>query len=183
MSTNPPQFADERFMSASEKLKVLRAWTRFLESGCKWSSFTKDLYNHLIQHCSFIAHYNRQGFYSVYFERPTPGTFLFLDQFDPEKSGRSAEYGTTHWLSAEATGADLNAAMREAALPYLDRLRKQFTEVHRQAEIALVTSLLEKHGLTAVPIVRASDESSECALRTPQAIPAASPTQTQLFTD
>jgi hypothetical protein len=181
--SNTPLFADERFMSASEKLKVLRAWTRFLESGCKWSNFTKALYNHLIQHCSFIAHYNRQGFYSVYFERPTSGTFLFLDQFDPEKSGRSAEYGTTHWLSAGVAGADLNAAMREAALPYLDRLRKQFTEVHRQAEIALVTSLLEKHGLTPLPIVTTSQEGSPSALPTVQAIPPANPTQTQLFTD
>lgn len=57
MSAEEPQFSDERFMSADEKRKVLRAWIRFLRNGCQKTQFTHDLYHHLIQHCSFIAHY------------------------------------------------------------------------------------------------------------------------------
>ncbi len=44
-------------MSAAQKTTVLRAWIRFLKSGLRFDQFTKALYDHLIQHCSFIAHY------------------------------------------------------------------------------------------------------------------------------
>jgi len=57
MSVEEPRFSNERFMSADEKRKVLRAWIRFLRNGCQKTQFTQDLYHHLIQHCSFIAHY------------------------------------------------------------------------------------------------------------------------------
>jgi hypothetical protein len=133
MSPEDQQFSDEKFMCAAEKKAVLRAWIRFLESGCKKNQFTEALYHHLIQHCSFIAHYDRHGYYGVYFERLTPDIFRFFDQFDPQKPGVSAEYGATYWLSVGATGTDLNAAMREAAGPYLDGLRRHFEEVQRQA--------------------------------------------------
>ncbi len=62
------EFRDVQFMSAAEKTRTLRAWTRFLNNRLQFEQFTKGLYNHLIQHCSFIAHYNRAGFYSCYFE-------------------------------------------------------------------------------------------------------------------
>jgi hypothetical protein len=114
-----PQFSDERFMSAEQKRKVLRTWKRFLNNGCAKSQFTEGLYHHLTQHCSFIAHFDRLGFYNFYFERITSDLFRFFDQFDPQKPGISAEYGTTHWLSAHHTGGDLNHAMREAAGPCL----------------------------------------------------------------
>src|SRR5947209_8981280 len=92
-------FKDERFMSAQEKHRVLRAWERFLKSGCEKAQFTEALYEHLVQHCSFIAHYDRDGFYSVYFGRNDDNLCRFFDQFDPAKPGISAEYLSTHWLS------------------------------------------------------------------------------------
>lgn len=91
-------FADERFMSAQEKEKVFQAWKRFLKSGCAKTQFTELLYHHLSQHCSFIAHYDRHGFYDFYFGQITAKLFRFLDQFDPQLAGISAEYGATHWL-------------------------------------------------------------------------------------
>ena len=51
------EFRDVQFMSAAQKATILRAWVRFLKSGLQFEQFTKALYNHLIQHCSFIAHY------------------------------------------------------------------------------------------------------------------------------
>ncbi len=55
------EFTDARFLTAHQKRNVFRAWIRFVRSGFDLGSFTKALYNHLIQHCSFIAHYNRGG--------------------------------------------------------------------------------------------------------------------------
>jgi hypothetical protein len=126
-------FSDEQFMSADEKRKVLRAWTRFLKSGCAEAQFTKDLYHHLSQHCSFIAHFDRHGFYNFYFDRITPDLFRFFEQFDPQRPGISAEYGTTHWLSEHNTGSGLNHAMREAAEPYLEYIYEKLGVVWRKS--------------------------------------------------
>jgi hypothetical protein len=183
MSTEDQQFADEKFMCATEKKKVLRAWIRFLESGCKKNQFTEALYHHLIQRCSFIAHYDRHGYYGVYFERLTPDIFRFFDQFDPQKPGFSAEYGATYWLSVGATGADLNAAMRDAAGPYLEGLRRHFEEVQRQAEIAAATRLLAKHGLTAMQASSSIALESSPVVLPSRKIATADPVEPQLFTD
>jgi hypothetical protein len=43
MPADKPQFSDQRLMLASEKIKVLRAWTRFLQNGCRKTQFTEDL--------------------------------------------------------------------------------------------------------------------------------------------
>lgn len=171
-------FRDEQFMSAAEKEKVFRAWIRFLKGGCAKAQFTEALYHHLIQHCSFIAHYDRNGFYNVYFERITSDLFRFFDQFDPEKPGVSAEYGWTGWLAPRNTGADLNQAMREAAAPYLASLRQQFGEVRRQRDISTATSILKLYDLTAVaaaaPTTALAGSQTPCS-RVPE--------QPQLFTD
>jgi hypothetical protein len=86
-----------RFMTAEEKGKVLKDWQRFIESDFSMAKFTKSLYDHLIQHCSFIAHYNRHGFYSSYFEDPED-TMRFLKQFDKDFACKSVEYGMDYWL-------------------------------------------------------------------------------------
>lgn len=170
-------FRDEQFMSAAEKEKVFRAWTRFLKGGCTKAQFTEALYHHLIQHCSFIAHYDRNGFYNVYFERITSDLFRFFDQFDPDKPGISAEYGSRDWLAPHRTGADVNQATREAAAPYLANLRQQFGEVRRQRDISTATSILRLYGLTAVaaaPTTAPAGNQTPCSRV---------PVQPQLFTD
>jgi hypothetical protein len=121
-----PQFTDARFMTAADKRSVLAQWTRFLRAldrsyGDKarcFRAFPDALYTHLIQHCSFIAHYNRLGFFQTYFEEPA-ATARFLRQFDAAANpeGQSAEYGESWWLAGDY--ADLNAAMREEAAPFL----------------------------------------------------------------
>jgi hypothetical protein len=137
---------DEEFMSAAEKKLVLRAWISFLKHGCRREHFTQRLYQHLSLHCSFIAHYNGFGFYDFYFTTPGARTITFLDQFDPNKAGLSAEMGDIYWLGDNATAADLNRAMRDAARPYVDQLRLQFQEMERQADLAIASALLRKHG-------------------------------------
>jgi len=101
-------FRDSEFLSAREKWLVLRHWVRFLKHGLRFADFTRRLYEHLHLHCSFIAHYDRAGFYATYFERGEDA-MRFLSQFDQRGEGRSVEYGGTWWLSGEY--ADLNQAM------------------------------------------------------------------------
>src|SRR6267378_2376737 len=127
-------FADERFMSAVEKELTLNAWKTFLKHGCKLEHFTERLYYHLTQHCSFIAHYDRYGFYDVYFRIPNTQAFRFLDQFDPGKPGISAEYGDIWWLNSP-TGCDLSRAMRQVAAPFISKLRYQFETIERENDL------------------------------------------------
>jgi len=103
-------------MSAAEKEKALKDWKRFIESDFDKARFTKLLYNHLIQHCSFIAHYNQQGFYGTYFEDPED-TMKFLNQFDKDHGCLSVEYGMDYWIKSDDY-RDINTAMVEAFEPY-----------------------------------------------------------------
>jgi hypothetical protein len=136
-----PEFRDVEFMTASDKASVLRDWNRFLDSGFKRNYFTKRLYNHLIQHCSFIAHYNQDGFYSVYFgEKGNTGKFI--DQFT---SGISAEYGMDYSLRGDYD--DINPAMCEVMRKYAPTLKKEIEGTNEEPktvkEMVLSVPLLE----------------------------------------
>jgi hypothetical protein len=137
-----------KFMSAEEKEKVLKDWQRFIESDFSQAKFTKSLYNHLIQHCSFIAHYNQAGFYGTYFEDPED-TMKFITQFDREQGGVSVEYGMKYWLTAEDY-QDINKAMVEAMERYkaaiYPKLRKK-AKAKKLAEIERLKSEIEGYEL------------------------------------
>jgi len=120
------QFKDVRFMTAAEKRRVLQQWVRFIKSGFDERHFMKSLYEHLIQHCSFIAHFNRGGFYAVYFEDPS-ATQRFLDQFDRSKGCMSVEYGFAEWINDEDY-RDINGAMVDTATGLLPELRRMVRE-------------------------------------------------------
>lgn len=131
-------------MSAVEKGKVLQAWDRFLKSGLKQSAFTKELYRHLSNRCSFIAHFDRDGFYARYFSEPNDRTILFLQQFDPSRAGLSAERGDLEWLRS-AAAADLNGAMRQVAGKYVEGLLRKTYKAIRERDVATAHALLAKH--------------------------------------
>ncbi|MGA2120370.1 MAG: hypothetical protein ABSH56_37320 [Bryobacteraceae bacterium] len=130
-------------MSAREKGLVLRTWVRFLKHGLRDADFTKRLYDHLIQHCGFIAHYNRSGFYRTYFESGEE-TVKFLSQFDKRGECRSVEYGGP-WVCGSY--ADINGAMVEEAAPYVPSLIENAESAQRDADLAEAGRLLAKHGL------------------------------------
>lgn len=143
------EFADVRFMSAREKAQVLRQWETFLKYGCKWEHFGKALYNHLIQHCSFIAHYDRAGFYGTYFHNGED-TARFMKQFDAREADgcgvpRSVEYGGTWWVNGDYE--DINKAMIEVAGKYIPGLVATAEESQRNADVLRARALLAKHGL------------------------------------
>ena len=135
---------DARFMTAREKQLVLRAWARFLKNELRFADFTDRLYRHLTLHCSFIAHYDRAGFYRTYFANGED-TVRFFAQFDKRGSLRSVEYGGTWWL--EGDYGDVNKAMVEEAARYIPKLIKAAETRQREADIVRAKRLLAKHGL------------------------------------
>ena len=137
-------FRDSEFLSAEEKRLVLRDWVRFLKRGLRFADFTKALYAHLHLHASFIAHYNRVGFYAEYFERGED-TVRFLSQFDKRGECQSVEYGGTWWLSGDY--ADLNQAMVEEAAKYIPALNERAHQLQREADLSAARELLGKHGV------------------------------------
>ena len=142
----PGELHDSKFMPAAEKSKVLKQWEGFLQSGCSRVKFTKLLYHHLIQHCSFIAHYDIHGFYATYFENGDD-TIHFLSQFDDSKGiPKSVEYGMTYWLTGEEY-YDINSEMVRIAGKYVPVLIKRSKLLQKSADIAEARVLLAKHGL------------------------------------
>jgi len=148
LNTNEEPMHDARYMTAAEKQKVLLQWETFLKSGCARDRFTESLYKHLINHCSFIAHYDINGFYSTYFIEGED-TVRFLSQFD-NRNGipKSIEYGMTYWYR-DPDYHDLNSAMCRVAAKYIPLLVQQANKRQREADIARAQSLLAKHGIKA----------------------------------
>ena len=94
-------FNGAQFLSAREKALVLKAWVRFLKNGLRWEDFSDRLYTHLINHCSFIAYYNRTKFYAMYFTNGE-GTMRFLSQFD--KRGECRSVGVRGFMVVQQGG-------------------------------------------------------------------------------
>lgn len=140
------ELKDDKFMSAQEKSRVLKQWECFLKYGCQRRHFTKPLYHHLIMHCSFIAHYDINGFYSTYFEAGDD-TARFLTQFD-NRDGipSSVEYGMIYWYT-DPDSNDINSEMCRIASRYIDLLTKLAQARQETADIETARRLLSKHGI------------------------------------
>ena len=136
-------FRDAEFMSAREKALVLKAWVRFLKNGLRREDFSDRLYTHLINHCGFIAHYSRTGYYATYFENGDDTT-RFLSQFDKRGDCLSVEYGKSWWLHGDYE--DLNRAMIEEAFGYVPALMEQASRKAKEADLAEAQRLAAKHG-------------------------------------
>ncbi|MDD5511515.1 MAG: hypothetical protein PHI12_12005 [Dehalococcoidales bacterium] len=137
---------DSQFMSADDKMKVLRQWETFLASCCQHDKFGKALYHHLIDHCDFIAHYDIHGFYAEYF---TEGykTIQFLRQFDRTSSCLAAEGIGNLWLTSRNEYHDVNNAMVLIAGKYMPYLMQHFSHEQKDKDLAIARRLLIRHGL------------------------------------
>ena len=126
---------------------LLSDWQTFIQNGFRWQDFSPRLYRHLIQRCRFIAHFDRRGFWSIYFEQAGPRLVAFLNQFGGDH--QAAELGGQGWL--DGPGSDLNQALAaemeaiiEPLLVALDELARQafeaekWTEVERLADEAVL---------------------------------------------
>ena len=136
-------FSDAQFMSAREKALVQKAWVRFLKNGLREEDFSDRLYQHLHLHCSFIAHYDRAGFYATYFENGEDTT-RFLSQFDKRGECRSVEYGWSWWIGGDYM--DVNTAMIEEASGYIPTLTEQASGQAKDADLAEARRLAAEHG-------------------------------------
>ena len=145
-SRGPGQLHDSKFMSSAEKTKVLKHWEMFLRGGLEKKYFTEALYKHLINHCSFIAHYDIHGFYATYFESGDD-TLHFLSQFDTRQGiPRSIEYGMTYWLTDDDY-SDVNTEMCRIAWRYIPALELKARNDQRHRDLVDAELLLKKHGM------------------------------------
>lgn len=124
---------DTKFMTKEEKEKVIKDWQHFIKSDFDKAKFTKSLYNHLIQHCSFIAHYDIHGFYSTYFE-DSEDTVKFLKQFDWDCGCKSVEYGMDYWIMSEDY-RDINTAMVNAFEPYKTDIYRELKQKTKEMKL------------------------------------------------
>lgn len=142
------EFKDVEFMSAKDKKTLLRQWKTFIKKGMLWPHFTDRIYKHLSLHCSFIAHYDRWGFYCTYFEK-AEDTIKFLNQFDPDGDHTSVEMGGAWWFN-DSDYADINIAMCEALRPHLTEIRKRLSKDEYDQDLASIQPVLQKWNLVAI---------------------------------
>ncbi len=107
---------NSEFMNKKGKSLVLKDWINFFSNGFKFKHFTNRLYKHLVQHCSFIAHYDRDGFFFHYFADPLD-IKRFLKQFDEKYDCCSTEIHNYGWIENEYS--DINNLMVKKIKPYL----------------------------------------------------------------
>lgn len=153
-------FTSVQYMTAGQKKRVYDNWKRFVEAIAGGVSgddlarlFTQPLYHHLTQHCSFIAHYNRFGFFETYFQEPED-TVRFFTQFDPIGDQRSVEYGESWWVrggnGTQEPYQDLNQAMCEVVRPHMTAINRLATHRQEAMDVARANVLLAKHGRATV---------------------------------
>ena len=93
------QFVPTEWSSAKEKADFANHLIRFIESGYKESLFNKKFYNRLSMTFGHIAHYNKYGFYDVWFSsRDRQKRFL-------ENIKRCPCYGDPKWTYSDVEKA------------------------------------------------------------------------------
>ncbi len=135
---------DTQYMTGKEKEMVLKQWITFIKNGFKFEHFTDRLYKHLTLHCSFIAHFDRVGFFNTYFIKPERKR-KFIGQFDTDKGMISIEYGDNYWLWGDYD--DLNLAMCSAMEQCKESIYKESLAEERSRDITEAQSLLLKWGI------------------------------------
>ena len=105
-------FYDGKYLTASEKTKIVKQLDKFLKSNCKEENFTKAVYKHLSLHFGFIAHYNQQGFYHARFEDGLSSTIESVLNCSPWTFNDDNTSGN----------ADLNKAIQDTFRKYSTKL-------------------------------------------------------------
>jgi hypothetical protein len=136
------------FMTAIDKELVLKQWRLFLKGEFRFENFTHQLYDHLHLHCSFIAHYDRGGFFDFYFQN-SRNTTAFILQFT---NGKSVEYGGDRGWLTDPDYEDLNQAMCTEMQKYTDTILKQIQADIVSHDILQAKALAGKHGYKLVKI-------------------------------
>lgn len=129
------QFTPTQWAAAEEKANFANHFRRFVESGFKETLFYDWFYQRLSMTFGHIAHYNRQGFYSTFFESVT-GCVMFLRQ--------CSQYGC--YGDATHTYSDVEKALMPFILETLPQCEKVAMEAIEAAERAEMDRLTKKYG-------------------------------------
>jgi hypothetical protein len=130
------QFVAAHSDTAEDKARFANALLAFVVQGCPRERFTKAVYNKLIHCFGHIAHFDRDGFYAVWFSSPAK-IAEFLDNV--------VKY--PHWGDPQFTYSDVERAFKIEVLRL--RLHKQWAETARaaqeSAERAILAHLKQKY--------------------------------------
>jgi hypothetical protein len=144
------KFYDTNCMSARDKYFVYIKYRSFLDSLKKeYNKITKnmgnstptpllkfhnELYEHLHQHCGFIAHYDRHGFYHTYFDEPD-ATIDFIEHMKEAEKRCHEDY------------SDINEAMAKETKKVSSDLIRLMEMRCKKRDIETAKNLLDKYGL------------------------------------
>ncbi|OPX89440.1 MAG: hypothetical protein A4E53_01517 [Pelotomaculum sp. PtaB.Bin104] len=137
------KYSDTKFFTAKQKERAYKCFIRVLKER-NIDKIDKNLYEHLIQHCGFIAHYNIHGFKAEY----SGGDFRrFVEHFD-RNSRVFANWN--HWIREEY--ADVNNDMVDLATAMAPQIYAELDAAERAAEIQLCKAIAAKHGVNYSPL-------------------------------
>jgi hypothetical protein len=139
-------FTATQFDSAEDKATFGNHLLAFIEADFPESKFTKAFYNRLINTFGFIAHYDRDGFWSTFFTN-TVDKIQFLQQL--------IEYPRFCSPSPEHTFSDVERAVRVALLAdgTLALYQAQNRAEIEQAELSILARLKAKYEAATAPAV------------------------------
>ena len=137
------KYSDTKFFTAKQKERAYRCFARVLRER-DISKMDKNLYEHLIQHCGFIAHYSIHGFKAEYSGR---NFRRFVERFD--RNSRVFA-GWNHWVGGEY--ADVNNDMVDLATAMAPQIYAELDVAEKVAEIRLCKAIAEKYGLKVVTL-------------------------------
>ncbi len=137
------EFTPTQWNSAEDKAKLANALMKFVASEFPRRSFTKSLYRCLSNTFGHIAHYDLEGFYSVFFVCDADKV-EFLQQ----------TLSWPHFGDPTFTFSDVERAVkcRLQAANVIDIFRMREADAVRRRELATLARLQEKYGaLTPAP--------------------------------
>lgn len=128
-------FEDAKWMSAIQKQKVYKNFRVVIDKR-DISYMSKNLYDHLMMHLNYIAHYNIFGFKSYY--EGFNGFFCFCDEFMrmPIYTLNNADY------------KDVNIPMYDYLQERYGQIMSETAELKKLADIKLLKELANKHNIT-----------------------------------
>lgn len=132
----PEMFTATSFHSQGDKAKFANHFVRFLIAGCPESLFHHWFYKSLSSCFSHIAHYDRNGFYDVWFSTPQKRSEFV------QRTLRRELYG-----DPEFTFVDVEKAIQEwlALTDIPSRYSREAASAAEVAERALLRKLLAKY--------------------------------------
>ncbi len=138
----PNQFVATKWSTAEDKAKFANALMKFIANEFPRPALSKALYQRLSNTFGSIAHTNREGYYSVFFERDADKV-VFLDQ-----TLRWPCYGDPTYTFCDVEGA-VQRRLRAANVIEVFRMRE--ADATRKRELDALARLQAKYGTNREP--------------------------------